>query len=859
MPTWEFIGNIEDLNGQYDFIVFGSNQDGANGMNEDGSYKYNDEKLKGLIYSGIGDLVTANPKDWESGVTHKGENGTAMGDDIIRYSGNDITERKYKELVSYLQGNQAVVIDGKLYNKDISAVDESKVDSSSVFYRLAELAINTVAEEKAGENIFITTSKRQSQMKDLVAYEKCDLEFYTEDGGTGYPVEYAYESDPEGGIIPGTIHYAEDRKFIYQFKINGLEKLNYGISLYIDRNGDGIYTGSLLEQIVGSDDLPESMVVNITDRTGQRIENGTLKADTWYVAECNVPVKYTGILPWKLEVYETQNTNIRDSVIKYSAVKADAVTRTEIKALQMTLTPDMSNASSYYSDKGVLYMATSGEHTNQQLKKYLECVEDYKVSVDYLENEKWKELFLNRTGTSEEKLQDWKDYLEEYDILLLGYCDNCSFSGNEIYKEGVSYFKEIGKGIMLSHDMVKDKMSADLLKGGATDYDSWIRNLAGQRRYKSDEAAFRGDTVPLIATRNYKYKNVADYRESIVTETGDIQTVPAYGDNSISLFLRFGLREKADRVVNDKLEGGKTDGTDTNYWKEENYETTYINLVNQGQITNYPYKIDNLIEVNATHCQLCQLDMGEESMAVWSTMTDSYSKKYQDDISRINGETATDSYLGTGVYSSRESDVRNGFYLYTAGNITYTGVGHVKTAENDRLTADEMKLYVNTLISAYRATPAKPYVQITNEERVESGGDNLLYVPYDEKILVKNEDNSVPEYLAVTFKVKDESVQENFERSYALNFCDRNGKVLAQQPVVYGMDGTEIVKTTKGYTVERDGEYYFNVPYTTLGKEGKLSYYLNLTSAYLNRKKIEIKTSAITKATVLKMPLFNLN
>ena len=33
MPTWEFIGKIDDINAQYDFIVFGGNQDASNGIN----------------------------------------------------------------------------------------------------------------------------------------------------------------------------------------------------------------------------------------------------------------------------------------------------------------------------------------------------------------------------------------------------------------------------------------------------------------------------------------------------------------------------------------------------------------------------------------------------------------------------------------------------------------------------------------------------------------------------------------------------------------------------------------------------------------------------------------------------------
>lgn len=52
MASWEFIGKIDDLNSEYDMIVFGATQNQANG--KDG---YNDTLMNGLIYSSIGDKV----------------------------------------------------------------------------------------------------------------------------------------------------------------------------------------------------------------------------------------------------------------------------------------------------------------------------------------------------------------------------------------------------------------------------------------------------------------------------------------------------------------------------------------------------------------------------------------------------------------------------------------------------------------------------------------------------------------------------------------------------------------------------------------------------------------------------------
>ena len=853
MPTWEFIGKIEDLNAKYDFIIFGANVDASNGENG-----YNDPNMKGLIYSSVGDLVTY-PNSW---VTYGMGGKYVVGDDIIRYSGNDLNERKYRELVSYLNGEQAVVIDQSLYNSWDGSVNTQKVDISSMFYQLANL-INT--DETAGRNIFVTGTRRENEMKQLAAYEKCGLEFYTGDGGTGYPTEYTYEEETDGNIAQGTIRYVDNGFFVYNFKIHGQENRNYKVNLYIDKNGDGLYKGSMVEQLSSADDSSEEIELMLTTQDGQEVTNGTLKADTWYVAKRKLPANYAGILPWKLEVSDVGNNNIRSSVIKYSAVKTTSSTREDIKVLQMTLTPGMTNASRYYGN-GVMYMNTTGAHQNEQFKKYLDCVEDFSVSVDYLENEDWMNMFVNnfKYRTEAEKIQAWEDYLDQYDMMILGYCDMCSFTGNKIYQEGFSYFIDLGKSVMISHDMVKDATYNHIFPGTTTAYDEWLRELVGQRRYKTNQIQLKGKSI-LLTGNNYHYnhRNVADYTASLTGKDGVTRTVPAYGDNSTALFLKFGLKGHADRKTNSALIGSaganqwNTGGNTYNYWLEQNYETTYVNIINQGQITNYPYKISDVIQVNKTHCQPCQLDMENDQMVVWYTLTDKYSKKYQKETQKTSGINVAESDLGTGVYSSRESDVRNGFYIYNVGNITYTGMGHTRQTYDNALTPDEMKLYVNTMISAYRAAAAKPYIEITNEDKVESGGDNLLYVPFDEGVLNVNGEK---DYLDVTFKVTDESIAEISNRSYYLNFCDAGGNILSEQPAVYEKDGTAVSYTAgKGYAVEQNGNYSFRVLYTQLEAEGRMSYYLNLSSSYISSKNVEVKTSDTTRATVMEMPLFNLN
>lgn len=801
MPTWEFIGSLEDLNAQYDLIIFGDNQNAGNGVaqaNPDGThiFNYNDNRYitygwpeYALAYTGFGDLVQT-------------------GNQEMRYSGNDITERKLLELKSYLAGDQAIVVDGGLYN-GTSSVNEKMVDKSSLFYKFAELGANTGLENGLGKKIFITTANRQNAMKKYVAYETCDLEFYTEDGSNGYPPEYSYSEREDGTIASNSVAYAQSGKLSYRFRINGLDTMNYGVGLYIDRSSDGVYGGSLVEQVVGNTFASEGMAIAIT-QNGNIVPNGSLKPGVWYMAECTLPSSYTGALPWKLEAYCSGNTNIRDSEIKCSTVRNRFTPKVEVKVLEMALTPNMSDADEWYRQYGqdVLYMATNGEHANEQLKKYLDCVDEYNVTVDFLENTEWLELFVNNPdyATREEKIEAWKNYLDDYDLLSIGYCDGLTFSQNDIYKAGFDYFNQLGKGILISHDMVQ---TAD------KDYSSaWLRGLAGQQRFTTNTGQIKGSiTIPV------PYESA---------------------DNGLKLFCEYGDAAHSDRVMNDdavaQVKAGNTDAS-------------YLNLVNAGQITNYPYKIDSLIEINPTHVQMNQLDMEKEGMSVWATMTDRYTKNYQ---SFLSTDMSTENYFGTGtgLYSSRESDVRNSYYLYNVGNITYTGVGHT----GGELTTDEMKLYVNTLLAAYRPSPDKPYIEVTNEDKVESASETSFYIPFDgEEILNTSEEKEG--YFRVHFTVVDTSILTN--RTYTLNFCDAAGNALAQQWDLFTENGGKVTRDSIGWHVEKGGNYYYDVPYSLISKS-KNTDYLNLKSEYVNPANVVVKTSEISAISEMKTPLFNL-
>lgn len=797
MPSWEFIGKIEDLNAEYDMIVFGPKQNKANG-----SEGYNDTNMNGLIYSGIGDKVlkdasaTRQYKEMQSG-------------EALRYSGNDLTEKKLVEVENFLKSGKPVVVDSVFYEKNAQGISTNQVnkvtvDESSYVYQLFAL---TGTEE--GKNIFVTDRLDKTEMKRLLSREKCEIEFYTGDGGEGYPTEYKYETKDEGsytGVIKGeTVTYVNSRTFAYQFRINGTKSQTYGVKLYIDRNGDGIYKGSLKENVLSvSEDEPEEITgLQVTDMYGNPVDANSLKAGVWYRVSKELPANYVGILPWKLEVFDTANSMIRDNVVKYSAIKTTAENREKIKVLQMNLVVNLGDDTTQKANEVI--MATEGYENDANAKKfreYLGAVNDFDVTVEFLTNASWSSMFhITRNWNEseeefqkrkEQKIEEWKAYLDNYDMLMIGYKDSAEFTSNEIFQAGFEYFVEQGKSLILSHDLMKDAAYAydsDVRKL-VTNYDDKLRELLSQRRYYSSTAKLKGIDVPLISELTLEDGQKRNGNlglmdiTSLTIQGEDGELIPNYGDNSNNLYLKYGPINNQYHYSSGNNNSGAHSDRDcyltTLQWPEL---TKYININNNGQITNYPYTLDSVIEIADTHTQYGQLNLDDEDMVVWYSLTDEYSKNYADEIN--NGEYKNNSRLGRGFYSSRESDIRNSFYIYNVGNITYTGMGHTGT-----LTNDEVKLFVNTMISAYRAVSDNPYAEVTNAEMVENNkNDVYLYVPMDQANFDYDGNN-----LQVGVKITDPSWLQTEDKDTYLQFTtDESGSELAVQESLYFTDTSQEV------------------------------------------------------------------
>lgn len=896
MTTYQFIGDIADLNSAYDLIIIGSSQDATNGL-----YGYNDTQMGKLIYTSVGDIVT-NYRNrnwrWSNGSTSADAGADEqMGSDAYqiksRYSGTDITKKKYEELRDFMASGSPVVVDTRLYQGN-GQVDTALVDVNSYIYALACGVYRDGSESLLFTSDAARSYAERQRLNVAMTQERCELSFATD--GSGRPSEYSTVTEDknvpvknssgttkswtrvEGVIVSENYNTDVDENgspvLRYAFTLKGNVADSYGVRLYLDHNGDGIYNNSIKErmELYAADKTASNLNTTLTseEANGTRITIYDQTAQT-YVSADNLMAGHTyqlvyrvrsterGILPWKLEVYNNNNQSIRSSETGYTAfrVSGSNVEKEQIHVLQMNLMPDMQDETATYVN-----FADETTETGAKFAAYLDAVEDFNVNIDFMKNRDWYAEYgeygskaVSMGYTKEVQSARWKEFLEDYDMLIIGYCDMASFTNDDIFYDGFMEFVNQGKSVILSHDLVNDASFLYRHHSLTTDYDAQIRTLSGQRRkyyvsgtnyYQYSSTMLNGAQISLLPPEDFliwysgtgngwERLGKADFMSEVETNNPNAPTDSAneFMDNSVRLMMSYSSQNlKKDRILNNNI---------TNFSWIGHAESQYVEIANVGQITTYPYSLGSTLHVATTHAQNFQLDLEQEDggdVTVWYNLTDGYDS----DVSA----GGTDD----GVYSSRSGDSRNNYYIYTKGNITYTGLGH----RNTTLTNDEVKLFVNTMISSYRDVPAVPYARVENADASEHNGCYTLYVPLTGA-------ESADDTIEIEFTIVDENDHNvTSVRSYTLRYMDANGNTLTDTVETSSPVGALLSYTpdTKEYQVQQNGTYTFNVPCQTVLEEGEAVYYLNVSSSYYAGNK-EYTTSKVTKVCVYAMPLFSLH
>lgn len=196
--------------------------------------------------------------------------------------------------------------------------------------------------------------------------------------------------------------------------------------------------------------------------------------------------------------------------------------------------------------------------------------------------------------------------------------------------------------------------------------------------------------------------------------------------------------------------------------------------MNDGAITQYPYRMGDTISIAKTHWQWNQLAMeqdkdingrsdGKSDVVVWYCLANNT------------------------LYNQSPNDVRNNYYFYSRGNVIYTGVGH-STVSNE----EEIKLFINAMVAAANVTAVDPEVNFVEELNPTADIEKTRYYSTDQSAWTDGEANVLEKTMDFYVNVKDYNMvsadlnQDDVEKQeMTLQFYidSENGEEIQDAPV----------------------------------------------------------------------------
>lgn len=713
----EFIGRIEDLN-NYDMIYMGLVADNLN--YKDGHTVYNDWKMDGLKYSNVGDIVVINPKDvvnyWGYDMLKNGHaglldtdyinNGEALNTQLTsrkngnnadyltapntyRGSGNDITKQKVSELEDYIKAGFPVVFSDGFFSNDSkykSGINEDYIDNcSNVFTLLCDV--------KDKDNVLKVDNKGDLKNKS---------------NETAVLVTYLTTEKPE--ILLKEQEKVKDTDYVeisnnqitLEFSINNAggadSKASFNAQLFLDSNSDGKF--STTNEGIDANKIKiycDGTIVNpVMGDNGKYMYS--LNAGNYnYKLVYDLPNGYVGVMPWQLRVSQATNSYRYDQKSGYVYAKNSKGSPTKVKILQINSTLKHNEGF-----RGNFDMQAQ-KNSNTRFHELLNKVKDFDLDIEtvYYDNV--------------EKMDEVCKKLQTYDMLVIGFGDCYDIDNTNGHLDQIKAYIQSGKPVLFSHDTTSfcnNKNDDQYNNVWGYKFNSIIRDTVGLDRYGILSNAYlkKGNRLQEGTDADFeKAKETAEKNNTDIAYEPKSNKTVIVRQNQGFTYADLNQYQWKDNG-NDHGEYRLYSGLDGNDFEAK---TNKAVKVNSGQITTYPFKIADEINIATTHKQYYQLDMnqdadgdGESDIVVWYTLSNH------------------------GVYEQSPKDVRNNYYIYTMGNVTYSGVGHSDFSNNE----DELKLYINTMIAAYSASVHEPSIYLKENADTDSNDISTLYATIDNAI-----------------------------------------------------------------------------------------------------------------------------
>ena len=740
--TATFNGKIEDLNTKYDMVYIGVDT-GAYRTKEmetyvkknDGSYTkankilpdWNDDNMDGLVYFHTGDsMKTKDSSTTNIDYIAFGKNLDEVfnsNTDVIKYKnnnsvktafknetrfpGNDITNRKIKELQSFIDSGKPIIVEKDIYECNSYIVDKAT-------------------------NIFSFVKKRKEKEKDKKDSEKRLWRVGETLQKKG--VADIFRTQKVTFTLSPNIYNGETTT-------NENEIVSIKAPNYIPRQANG--TAVMQFGFIAPSNEYKYKLIFDQNRDGNLTEDEAVTSGYAHSGENIIKYKlgssFSGLVQWKLLVYKGDEE--KDNALHYvntgcSVVELlDKKNKKKVKVLQIIPNNDPNNngitQEVYSPPSGALDLKLS-----DLFKKYYQNLQDFDVRMDVITLKTYLNCFkadnrfdfdlskpVNDTDNPKnidyvnkefhDKLgSDFLDNITDYNMLIFGFGDR--YNWKEISNDNgavdfIEYTRACGKSILFTHDLtVYYDTTYEKDKYGITT-NKLLRDTMGMNPFKMIRSNNTSEYKKRL--RDYQNQNIYDsiklpaaggkYED---TYTSEFKSALKNGALSHG-FTLFSLRKLGEEkqqddnnfmykyTTQDLPNGKKLNGDGTSGYYHDNPYTTKAKRLNEGQITQYPYKIDENLKIATTHAQNYLLNLEDKDITVWYTLTSDGSSK-DSEFNIISPD-----------------DAANNYYIYSKGNVFYSGVGHI-TVNGDM----EAKLFVNTMIAAYRASYEPPVVEVTNEE-----------------------------------------------------------------------------------------------------------------------------------------------
>ncbi len=545
-----------------------------------------------------------------------------------------------------------------------------------------------------------------------------------------------------------------------------------------------------------------------------------LRTGNVYKVMRQLPDDYVGVIPWKIVFYDNADPLVRTARSGYTAVQVQGE-RKKIRILQLKSDNgnnwDLANDGNFKTyisnlkdwdvqvdsvsviellrDRLHIYNISDTDIENCYVKSYeyfqtydmliLGFADSYRFGYDYRwydvsESQKdgHTNLYTDKLSGARKNLAvGWavRDYIESGRSVLFTH-------------DTTSYIND-----MYSRRQYNDNGTAESNDNGwywGYEFNKTIRASVGLDRYGELKEYYK--QMVAWAPNDTERQHYQKYLDTLNTYQYDTLKIP---NTDINLNQKEGLTKytvaRFLRKQLDSLQGNKSykgslfpvnnellydAGFRGKYWDAGWNKASYMlkgdyclegasppalkaTQVNEGQITQYPYLIskDEIKEINqrkslkvsSTHYQWLQPNMeldrdgdGRSDIVVWYCLSDIYDSNVQ----------------STNIYSICPNDVVNNYYIYTMGNVTYSGAGHSRPDEGA-----EMKLFVNTIIAAYNAGVSAPRISFRDDNGYDKESIYVISDPANNTILKAADQGNIRsteagDVVSVKFVAEDDNI-----------------------------------------------------------------------------------------------------